>query len=69
MSMKHLQSPAGRTLGRWISVIEGDKCFNLTRLTKKKETEYRKPYWKGREALRTHTNPPLQEQQVTEKGW
>lgn len=47
--MKHLQSPAGRTPGGWISVIEGDKRFDLTSLTKKKETEFRKPYWKGKE--------------------
>lgn len=33
-----------------ISVIEGDYCFDLPSLTKKKETEYRKPYWKGRQA-------------------
>lgn len=33
-----------------ISVTESDKCFDLPSLTKKKETEYRKPSWKGREA-------------------
>lgn len=30
--------------------MEGDKCFDLPSLTKKKETEYQKPCWKGREA-------------------
>lgn len=50
-----------------IRVTESDKCFDLPSLTKEKETEYRKPFWKGMRA--PGIPPPLSEQQRPEKGW
>lgn len=46
-SLKHLQSPAGRTPEGW---IRRNYCDWRWQLTTEEDTEYRKPYWKGREA-------------------
>lgn len=52
-----------------ISVMEGDKWFDLPSLTTEERNWVQKTFLERERGMRTHESPPLQDQQVPEEAW